>query len=1158
MSQSPRDPAGTAGQPRPDEKYDAQTGTVLLSGIQALARLPLEQRWRDQRAGLNTGGFISGYRGSPLGTYDQELWRIEERLQALNIKFQPGVNEDLAATAIWGTQYVKLYPGARVDGVFGIWYGKSPGVDRSGDAFQHANTAGTAPLGGVLALVGDDHAAKSSSRAGQSDLQLKACGMPLLYPSDVQEILDFGLHGIAMSRYSGCWVAMKLVTDVVETTSRIGVDSDRLEVHTPPLPTEPAGGLHIRPNEPPLEMEARLYEHKIPAALAYARANGLNRIVLAPAQPRLGIISAGKSWGDVRSALAALGLDDGGAEAAGLRLLKLGMTWPVDPRIVVDFTQGLQQVLIVEEKRAFIEEQVKAILCDADPQARVRVVGKVQPGIAPLEPGQLPVAGELTPQLIARSIAQLAGLAMTEAAQAVAPAGGPVRLPNFCSGCPHNSSTVVPEGSRAMAGIGCHGMAMWIRAENTSTVTHMGAEGMFWVGQAPFTDEKHVFVNIGDGTFFHSGSLALRQAVAAGMRVTYKVLFNGYVSMTGGQPHDGELSVARVIDIARAEGVGRIVVVADDPSRYDGVSLPGGIAVRPRGELDAVQRELRGFEGVSVLVYDQACATERRRQRKRNPALDIAKRTFINAEVCEGCGDCGTKSNCMSVEPLETELGRKRKINQSSCNKDFACVEGFCPSFVTVHGGSLRRPGRSHADAGAWGALPQPVLPDLRSGYNVLLAGIGGTGTVTVASILGQAAHFEGIGASVLDLTGMAQKYGAVMSHLRFMPGSASPPSSRLGLGEADVVIGCDLIVAAGQEALSKMSSSRTFAVVNTALTPTFDFTRVPDWNPSVPKLLDAVRERSAGELHALEASRLATALMGDAIALNMFLLGYAWQHGRIPLSLQSLHQAIEANGVEIEFNRQSFEWGRRAAVDLQAVEQAAAKGASTHRVIEFTPRALQHVEDIVADRVRRLTEYQDAAYAERYRALVTRVQHKDQELGAQGRLARAAARYYYKLLANKDEFEVARLYSAPAFRQQLQAQFEGDYKLHFHLGAWPFARRDSQRHLLKREVGPWMLRAMDLLQRLRWARGSWLDPFRNTPERRHARDLLAQYEDDLGRILASASPSCVEEAVSLAGLPEQIRGFGHVRETHARRLAPQREALRAAIAQVQPQRLAA
>jgi indolepyruvate ferredoxin oxidoreductase len=1144
-----------------EDRYDLREGQVLMSGTQVLARLPMEQRWLDEKAGLNTGGFISGYRGSPLGGYDRELWRVEPKLNALNIRFQPGVNEDLAATAVWGTQYINVYPGSRVDGVFGIWYGKSPGVDRSGDAFQHANTAGTAPNGGVIALVGDDHAAKSSSRAGQSDMQLKACGIPILYPSNTQEILDFGLHGIAMSRYSACWVAIKLVTDVVETTALVDVSPSRLSIERPPFPTVVPGGLHIRSNEPPLEMEARLYEHKLPAALAYARANGLNRIMLAPAQPRLGIVSAGKSWSDVRSALLELDLDDEAAERAGIRLLKLGMSWPVDPHIVAEFTQGLDQILVVEEKRSFIEEQIKAILQDAAPGARVKVWGKASAaglGKQVDGPALLPLAGELTPQIIARTIGQVAVLDVRAGAANAMTAQildgpkldpGPIRTPNFCSGCPHNSSTIVPEGSRTMAGIGCHGMAMWIRGDTTSTVTHMGAEGMFWVGQAPFTDEKHVFVNIGDGTFFHSGSLALRQAVAANMRVTYKLLFNGYVSMTGGQKVDGDLTVPRAIDMALAEGVGKVVVVADDVTRYEDVRLPAGVNVRPRTELDTVQRELREFEGVSVLVYDQTCATERRRQRKRDPSLDVAKRSFIQAEVCEGCGDCSVKSNCMSVEPLETELGRKRQINQSSCNKDFSCVDGFCPSFVTVHGGALKRRGPAiEAESRTWSELPLPTLPDTAEGYNVLIAGIGGTGIVTIGAVLGMAAHLDGRATSVLDVTGMAQKYGSVMLHLRIAPAGERLRSARLGTGEVDLLIGCDLIVAAGDEALDKMRANRSHVVVNTAINPTAEFTKAPDWNVSASGLVNRLRSKAGDHVHTMPASRIATALMGDAIAINMFLLGYAWQLGRVPVGLAAIDKAIELNGVEVAFNRASFEWGRRMAVDPIAVEREAggSEEFGAGHVIEFASRRLERIEDIVADRSRRLAEYQSEAYAQRYRTIVERAQAFDTKLEAQGKLAKSVARYYYKLLANKDEYEVARLFSAPAFRKKLNTEFEGDYKLHLHLGAWPFGRGDpATGSLRKREIGPWIFTAMHVLQAMRGLRGTWLDPFRNNRERVFARRLLADYEEDLQAIFDHATPATADDAAALAALPEKIRGYGHVREIQATATSRERSTLR-------------
>lgn len=1139
-----------------EDRYDLSEGFVSLSGTQALARLPLEQRRLDRALGLNTGGFISGYRGSPLGGYDQELWRIASRLKECNIQFQPGVNEDLAATAVWGTQYVNLYPGAKVDGVFGIWYGKSPGVDRSGDALQHANTAGTAPCGGVIALVGDDHAAKSSSRSAQSDMQLKAVGIPTLYPSNTQEILDYGLHGIAMSRYAGCWVAIKLVTDVVETTTTVEVGPSRIRPNWPPLPTRAPGGLHIRANEPPLDMEVRLYEHRLPAAIAYARANGLNRILLSPAKPRLGIASAGKSWTDVRSALMALGLDDGAAERAGIRLLKFGMSWPVDSHIVETFAQDLEQILVVEEKRPFLEDQMKAILHSSPRGAGVRIWGKADPtdpSRAPPGVALLPWAGELTPRIIARTIAGLAGLPDLDEVRyrpvASPPVAGLLRTPNFCSGCPHNRSTVVPEGSRAMAGIGCHGMAMWIRPESTGTVTHMGAEGMFWVGQSHFTDERHVFVNIGDGTFFHSGSLAIRQAVAAGARMTYKLLFNGYVSMTGGQKIDGELTVTRAINMVLAEGVTKVVVVTDDVARYGAINLPAGIAVRPRIELDLVQRQLRDFEGVSVLIYDQACATELRRQRKRNPSLDVARRALINAEVCEGCGDCGVKSNCMSIEPLETELGRKRKINQSSCNKDLSCVEGFCPSFVTVRGGRLKKQAADHQPPAAWSVLPLPKLPDTTGGYGVLIAGIGGTGIVTAGAILCMAASLEGRQSSVLDVTGIAQKYGAVMSHLRFAPQGEVLRSARLGLGEADLLIGCDLIVASGDESLGKLKPGDSHVVVNTAVTPTSAFPKTPDWQANTDGLTGRLRSVVGERVRTLEASHIATTLMGDALAVNMLLLGYAWQLGRVPVGLEALSRAIELNGVQVDLNRSSFEWGRRMAVDPQTVQRqvAASANSAVGKVIQFAQCRLEKIEDIVADRRGRLVAYQGEALAKRYVAMVEGVRRADELIGAQGRLVKVVARYYYKLLANKDEFEVARIYSSSAFREEIEDHFEGDYHVRLNLGAWPFATRDPVTGVMqKRELGPWIFPVLKVLQSFRGLRGTWLDPFRNNSERKLAREVLAAYEEDLAFLVTQASRVVsASDAVALASLPEKIRGYGHVRSAHAKQVSVLRLELR-------------
>ncbi|WP_292936628.1 indolepyruvate ferredoxin oxidoreductase family protein [Noviherbaspirillum sp.] len=1124
-----------------DDKYALNDGWAFMSGTQALVRLPMQQRMRDQAAGRNTAGFISGYRGSPLGRYDMELWRNSEWLKKNHIHFQPGVNEDLAATAVWGSQYIGIFPGAKYDGVFSIWYGKTPGVDRSADVLRHANGAGTSPWGGALALCGDDHAAKSSTQAAQSDYILIATGIPVLYPANVQDILDFGLHGLAMSRHAGCWVGLKLVTDVVESSGSVYVSPEYPRSVTPdtPLPVE---GLGIRRFDRPLDQEARLYNHKLHAALDYARANDLNRIVLDSASPRLGIVAAGKGYTDVRQALLELGLSEEEVAAHGIRLLKIGMVWPLDPQIIEQFAQGLDTILVAEEKRPVLENQIKTILFDS--AIRVRVVGKFHSANewAPARGAAgLPSVGELAPPQVAALIAKLLGLSWGSNAQDATRRPGPVRMPNFCSGCPHNTSTQVPDGSRALAGIGCHAIAALQRPEHTGTMCHMGGEGAMWVGQAPFTEEKHVFANLGDGTYFHSGFLAIRQAVAAKVPITYKLLVNGFVSMTGGQPVDGELSVPQMAAELLAEGVGKVVVVTEDPERYAGVQLPAGVKVEHRRELDNVQRDLRHFPAVSVLIYDQMCATERRRLRKRGKYPDPEKRSFINTAVCEGCGDCSQKSNCMSIEPVATELGRKRRINQSSCNKDYSCVEGFCPSFVTVHGGSLKRGKTRTLKDADFPALPEPVVPQLDGHpYGVLVTGIGGTGVVTIGAILGMAAHIDGKAATTLDVTGLAQKYGAVMSHVRIGNDPAMLQSSRLAAREADLLVGCDLVVSAGDEALSRLAAGRTRAAVNTELTPTSDFTKNPDWQLDPQELQQRIRTAAGGEerVACLPASRLAMDLMGDAIAANMFMLGYAWQRGWVPVSRGAIERAIELNGVSVEFNLKSFLWGRRMAHDPVSVE-ALVKPAA---VISIVPTSLNRLADIVADRSARLTAYQNSAYAERYRRLVTRVAEVERIFDGGERLARAVARNYYKLLATKDEFEVARLHSSPEFRAELEQAFEGDYKLHFHLGAWPLARRDPVTGApRKRELGPWVLQVFGVLARLRGLRGTFLDPFRRSPERKLAQRLLAEYEQDIAQLLDGLDATHLDLAVEIAGWPEQVRGYGHVREASAQKLASQR-----------------
>jgi indolepyruvate ferredoxin oxidoreductase len=1120
------------------DKYLQQEGEVFLSGNQALVRLPLQQRRRDASAGLNTAGFISGYRGSPLGRYDMELWQAGELLKSANIHFQPGVNEDLAATAVWGAQQTANFPGARFSGVFGIWYGKGPGVDRSGDALKHANAAGTAPLGGVLALAGDDHGAKSSTQAHQSDYALIAAGIPILYPSNVQEILDYGLHGIAMSRHAGCWVAMKLVTDVVEGSSLVTVGPDSPRIALPPAASNDA---HIKRIAMPKVQEEALYGLRLPAALSYARLNGLNEIRIAAPHAKVGIVSAGKSYGDTSQALEKLAA--AGYPVADIRLLKIGMVWPLDPDIVRTFARGLQTILVIEEKRPLLEDQIKTILFDDN--VRPKVIGKFQAdNVWSTSRGAeaFSLVGELNPDSIAARMRQILGIEQVAPPSAVArlPNSAVERMPTFCSGCPHSTSTRLPDDSLALAGIGCHSIALLRNPMQTGPIAHMGAEGAMWVGMAPFTDMPHMFANIGDGTYYHSGFLAIRQAVAAKVSITYKLLLNGFVSMTGGQPIEGELTPAQIAAELLAEGVARIAIVTDDPGKFATQTLPAGVAVHHRDRLDFVQKDLRAQRGVTVLIYDQMCATERRRQRKRGRFAASEKRSFINAAVCEGCGDCGDKSNCLSIEPLETDYGRKRRINQASCNADLSCVNGFCPSFVTVVGGKLRKPAAAALQTPDLSGLPEPALPGLDRAIGMLVTGIGGTGVITLGAIIGMAAHLDGVQASTLDLTGLAQKYGAVMSHIRLAPDRKGLHSYRLGQGEADVVIGCDLIVAASAEALDKMSPAHTRAILGAEISPTRDFTRDPDWHVDGDALVDRVGGATR-EARAIRAGDLARVLVGDPIGANMLLLGYAWQSGWLPLSLASIERAIRLNGASVQLNLASFAWGRLAAHDparLPAAPHADASEATT------VPRQ-DAVASLIERRCADLIDYQGQAYATRYRRLVERVGERERQLGLGEDLAAAVARYYYKLLAYKDEFEVARLYSAPGFRRELEQTFEGDYRLRFHLGAGPFARRDDAAgEPRKTEIGAWILPVFRVLSRLRFLRGTVLDPFARSRERQLALREIAQYEADVESLLGGLTRERHALAVEIASLPEMLRGYGHVRERSAQTVATKRRAL--------------
>lgn len=1121
-----------------DDKYTLQSGRVYITGTQALVRLPIMQHLRDRAAGITSGCYISGYRGSPLGGFDQQLWAAGKHLTAHNIVFQPGVNEDLAATACWGTQQAHFDGDNKYDGVYAIWYGKGPGVDRTGDAFRHGNLAGSASLGGVICLMGDDHTCESSTTAHQSEFAMVDAMMPILNPAGVQELLDYGLYGWALSRYSGCWVGLKCMKDTIDASASVNVDAQRVRIVVPSNFKMPEGGLNIRWPDAPLEQEARLHTYKLEAAKAFALANKLDRIVMDSPNAKLGIATCGKSYMDVRQALQYLGIDDAEAARLGLRIYKIGMTWPLEPSGAAKFAEGLDKIIVVEEKRGLIEPQLKEILYGKTGAPEVvgkrDEVGKILfRSNAALDPNEIAVA--IGHRLLARvSDAQLAAcVAEQERLEArVAEKPAMDRTPYFCSGCPHNTGTRVPEGSRALAGIGCHFMAQWMD-RSTAGYTQMGGEGASWVGEAPFVKTSHMFQNIGDGTYYHSGLLAVRAAAASGVNVTYKILYNDAVAMTGGQHVDGPLTVPQITLQVYGEGAKKIAVVTDEPEKYaSDVEWAPGVTVHHRDDYDQVQREFREIPGLSVIIYDQTCAAEKRRRRKRNQYPDPAKRAFINDLVCEGCGDCGVKSNCVSVLPLETEFGRKRTIDQSSCNKDFSCVKGFCPSFVTVHGGGVRKGRSSPAGQNVetlFAAVPEPQMPKLDQPYGIMVTGVGGTGVVTIGAIVGMAAHLENKGFGALDMAGLAQKGGAVWSHLQIAAKPEDIRTVRLGAGGAKLVLGCDFVVSASQKTMDTTREG-TRMVVNTHQQMTGEFTR--NANIQFPgQSLKRTITKGVGEANAefVEATRIATALIGDSIATNLFMLGYAFQKGLVPVSSEAVNKAIELNGAAVKMNQVAFLWGRRAAVDLAAVERLIAPKVDVAATAEIS----HTLEETVARRVTFLTGYQDAAYAEKYRSLVERVKQAEtlRTKGLTG-FSEAVARYYFKLLAYKDEYEVARLYADPAFMQKIKSQFEGDYKLHFHLAPPLLAKRDpGTGELRKAEYGTWVFTAFKLLAKLRGLRGTAFDVFGYTQERRMERQLIGEYEATIDELVGNLGSDNHALAVKIASIPEEIRGYGHVKE---------------------------
>ncbi len=1117
------------------DKFDLSKDQILLNGTQALVRLMLMQSARDRAAGLNTAGLVSGYRGSPLGAVDTQMARAEKALTAAHVTFQPGLNEDLAATAIWGAQQAELRGEGKYDGVFGLWYGKGPGVDRSGDVFRHANMAGSSAHGGVLVAMGDDHTGESSTTCHQSDWAMIDAYIPVLSPAGVQEILDLGLYGYAMSRYAGVWAGLKLMKDTVEVTSVVDARPDRLSF-TEPAFEMPPGGLNIRLNDHWIEQEARMIDYKRFAAEAFAHANGIDKRIWGKPGAKIGFVAAGKNWLDLVHAMSLLGIDAAEAERLGITTYKVAQTFPLDMTGFNDWAEALDLIVVVEEKRKLIEVQIKEAIFD-DRRGR-RVYGWYKGGAGAMHREELfPTRMALDPVMIAEKIGGILieegrgtervkhGLSViAEAKKADNAEDIAARVPYFCSGCPHNTSTKLPEGSRAFGGIGCHIMALWMD-RGVSGYTHMGAEGANWIGEAPFSTTDHVFQQLGDGTYNHSGVLAIRAALAAGTNITYKILFNDAVAMTGGQENEGDLTPDRIARELEAMGVAHIALVYDPKEEPARSGFPASVEWHKRDALPEVQAKYRAIKGVSAIIFVQTCAAEKRRRRKRGTFPDPDKRVFINTDICEGCGDCGVQSNCVSIVPVETELGRKRAIDQSSCNKDFSCVKGFCPSFVTVAGGTIRKEATAALEIGD---LPAPALPEIDGTHNVVITGVGGTGVVTIGAVLAMAAHLDGKGAGMMEMAGLAQKGGAVHIHCRIGSTPEDISAIRVATGECDALIGGDLVVSAGAKTLGLTSAGRTGAVVNSHEIITGDFTRDTEFRIPSERLSLSLEAKLRDRLMLFNASELARALLGDAIYSNMIVFGAAWQNGLIPVSEAAMTKAITLNGAAVEANLRAFEIGRWAALNTEEAARLASPNVTP------LPKTL---EEKIAFRADHLRAYQGGRLAKSYRKLVGGIED--------ARLKEAVAKGYHKLLAYKDEYEVARLLTET--RAKAEAAFDGDLTLTYHLAPPMLSRKGPDGRPAKREFGRWMERAAPLLARLKILRGTPFDPFGYTAERRMERRLIRQYRKDLKEVLAKA-PANPDAAVALAELPLQIRGFGPVKEANAEAAARRREELLVAL----------
>jgi indolepyruvate ferredoxin oxidoreductase len=1139
------------------DAFTLSGGRVFISGTQALARLPLMQRQADMGRGLDTGGFISGYRGSPLAGYDLVLKRVSHLLDQHRISFLPAINEELAATAIIGTQQVAAQTDANCAGVFSLWYGKGPGLDRAGDALKHANSIGTTRHGGVLVAVGDDHNAISSAMAHQSEQLFSSWMMPVLHPASIGEIIEFGLLGWAMSRFSGCYVGLKMESEIIESAASVHIPDQYASITQPDFDF-PKDGVHYRWPDRQLDAEARLHHYKLPAALGFAAANGIDRVVLGKPRPRFGIITTGKAYRTVRQALTELGVDEQHAVNTGLGIYKVGMSWPLETTGVCQFVSGAEEVMVVEEKRGVIESQLKEALFNLPRSRRPRVVGKTDERGAALFPSNGILSAELISRVIARRLPDIVAgqranehLAHIEQQKDMITLAGETRPPFFCSGCPHNRSTAAPEGSRVLAGTGCHLMAVFMNRD-TSGFLHMGAEGVNWAGQAPFCKTSHMFQNLGDGTYTHSGSLAIRQAVAAGVNITYKILHNDAVAMTGGQPVDGGLTVPQVTRQLDAEGVRRIAVLSDDPGKYSPAEkFATGVSVHHRDQLQAVEKQFSAVQGVTVLIYDQLCAAEKRRRKRRSRTIPLETRLFINEAVCEGCGDCVVQSNCLSVVPVQTEFGVKRQIDQSSCNIDMSCLEGFCPSFVSISGA---RPAMINVQKRkqlekAITHLPKPRLPEFKESFEMVVTGIGGQGVVTIGRIVGMAAHLQGRGCSVLDFPGLAQKGGGVMSYVRITRRTDTEQASRVPLGRADLLLASDMVTALATETIGRIGRDLTRAVVNTHVSPTGNNVLNPDSLLDTQRLKQGII-KAVGDTgpHFVNATRLSERLAGDTITANMLLLGYAWQAGTIPMDEGALMQAIELNGAGSDTNTLCFAYGRLAAHDPQLIAELAGIGPTATPVPEST------LEEVIKGREQFLIDYQDKAYARRYRSLVDTARQAESGLGQDSTgFGRAVAEGFFRLMAYKDEYEVARLHTSETFSRQLFETISPGVKITHHLAPPLLSRRDrTTGKIPKLKFGPWLRPVLRLLARFRFLRGTPIDLFGYTRERRDERARIDQYERSISELCSSLSSTTLAPATAIAALASTIRGFGHIKQRNVEVAAVERERLEEQVKKLQ------